>query len=467
MKLTFWGAARQVTGSMHLLELNNGYRILVDCGLDYDQMKLFHNNPPADFPFEPASINAVLLTHAHIDHSGNLPNLVRQGFSGHIFCTPATADLINYLLADSAAIQLNDNRKKNKGKKGKKKATGQPLYLQKHVMDTMEQVVTVNFNKKFNPVNNVEVQFIGAGHLLGAASILVKVEEDGVSKSIGFTGDIGKINSQLLEDPQIMDQPDYLVTESTYAGRKHKVTATPEEEMLMHVVKACVDQPGRLIIPAFSVGRTQGIVYTLRKLYQQGKLPRVRVFVDSPLAIKTTAIFPHYISELNEEARTEYAKTGELFDFEYLEMVMDQDGSEEIKYCYEPCVIISAAGMVEGGRIQEHIRNNIQNPFATVLIAGYCAEGTLGHRLLLGQPTVQINKKEVQIFAKISNTDVFSGHADHDALVDYVKDTGGTKLKKVFIVHGEEKSMFLFKDALEKEGMNAVFVPEKGDSFEL
>ncbi len=453
MKLTIWGAAQQVTGSMHLLELDNGYKILIDCGLDYEQKQQFFYNPNAEFPFNPEEINLVVLTHAHIDHSGNIPNLIRQGFSGKIFCTPATAELTDFLLMDSANIQkaeIRKSRSKSKSKRGKAPAI-QPLYTQKHVMDALDRFLTVEFNKPFEIQPGTTITFIEAGHLLGAASALVNTTSNGKPLRIGFTGDLGKNGSKLIRDAQVMPDLDYLVCESTYGARHHKVTRSAEDELSAYIEETCVAIRGRLVIPAFSVGRTQSIIFTLNQLHQAGKLPPIRVFVDSPLAIRSTHVYSRYPRLLNEEAHQFSKQHGNLFEFENLYEAMDNYDSEEIKYYYEPCVIISAAGMVEGGRIQEHVLNNIQNPHSTILIAGFCAEGTLGHRLLQGQPTIHIKNKERAVFARIAATDVFSAHPDQSGLMEYLGNSIHKGLKKVFLVHGEGTAMETLKSKVSEE----------------
>lgn len=468
MKLTFWGAARQVTGSMHLLETQSGYKVLVDCGLDYEQQRFFHDNPPNSFPFDPAAIDVVLLTHAHIDHSGNLPNLVRQGFKGNIICTPPTADLIKHLLFDSANIQAFDYKKsKSKGKGKLKKPTPKPLYGHQDVVRCMEKVLTLNFHKAFRLNDELEFTFYEAGHLLGAACIHLNYEEDGKKRSIGFTGDLGRNGSKLVRDPEQMPEVDYLVTETTYGGRSHKVKNSAEDELLSHVKQTCVDINGKLIIPAFSVGRTQAIIYTLNRLHKKGLLPKIKVFVDSPLALRTTPYYEHYENLLNEEAQTFFDTHGDLFSFEQLTFVQGIHDEHDLNYTQEPCIIVSAAGMVEGGRIQEHVKNHIGNPFSTILIAGFCAEGTLGHRLLQGQPSINIKHREMRVYAQIKSTDVFSSHADQEQLIQNTLAYNSKRLKKAFLVHGDERSMEIFSSTMQQLHFDKCHIPDKGETYLL
>ncbi len=462
MKLTIWGAAQQVTGSMHLLELDN-YKILIDCGLDYERDTWIEENE--QFPFSPSDIDVVILTHAHIDHSGNLPTLVRMGFEGQILCTPPTADLTELLLLDSVNIFLSKQRKSRRGKRGPSSGP-RPLYLQKHVMETVDRFVTIGFNKQFRLSGEAILTFIPVGHLLGAAAAVLTVTEHGIEKSIAFSGDIGRKNYPVLNDPQTLPAVDYLVCESTYGGRLHNNTRTIEEVLTETVNEACVKSAGRLIIPAFSVGRTQALVYSLNRIFSKGLLPRVKVFVDSPMAGYATDIFRKHHALLNEEAQEFYRQEGDEFDFENLDYVKDMNASKAISNYFEPCIIISSAGMLEGGRIQDHLYNNIQNYYCTILFIGYCAKGTLGNRLLRGDPIVNIRHRELPVYATIKQTDLFSGHGDHQELVNFVKQQDPDKLKQVFLVHGEVSSMQNLQQALQEEKYEAT-VAEKGKTYLL
>lgn len=462
MKLTIWGAAQQVTGSMHLLQTEN-YSILVDCGLDYERDTWIEENEA--FPFSPSTIDLVILTHAHIDHSGNIPTLIRHGFEGQILCTPATADLTELLLLDSVNIFLSKQRKKRRGKRGFSEGPN-PLYLQKHVMETVDRFVTIGFNKTFQINGQISLNFIPIGHLLGAAAAVLTIEENSIKKTIAFSGDIGRKNYPVLQDPETLPGVDYLVCESTYGGRSHQSTQTIDELLIETVNEACIKSPGRLIIPAFSVGRTQAMVFSLNKLFNQGKLPRIKVFVDSPLAGYATDIFRKHHALLNQEAKEFYTKLGDEFEFENLEYIHDMNASKAISNYYEPCIIISSAGMLEGGRIQDHLYYNISNYYCTILFIGYCSKGTLGHRLLRGDPVVNLRHRELSVFATIKQTDLFSGHADQKGLLDFVKQQNSEKIKKVFLVHGEIASMLSFKTVLSEHGYQAE-IAERGRTYQL
>ena len=466
MKISFLGAARQVTGSMHLVTLKSGYNILIDCGMDYELKRnpVFKENI---FPFNAADIDTVILTHAHIDHSGNLPSLVYQGFKGNIICTPATAELTEFLLYDSANIQLMEYRKLvGKTKKTKHNTVPKPLYMASHVKDCVDKFATINFNTPFSLNQEVEITLIEAGHLLGAASVKVKTTESGITKTIGFTGDLGRSNSKLINNATLLSGIDALVSECTYGGRKHKITQAAEDEMLHYITTTCIDIRGRLIIPAFSVGRTQSIVFTINQLKQKGLIPHVKIFVDSPLAIRSSHVYEKHKELLNPEAFEFQKKHGSLLEFEDVEYLQDSKHHEALMYYSDPCVIISAAGMVEGGRIQEHIANNIENPFSTILISGYCAEGTFGYKLLNGQSTISIKNKTKRVFAKIASTDVFSSHPDCDEIYNYIHQVHQNGCKKVFLVHGDESQMNPMKERLSLVNINAQ-MPEQGEVFEI
>lgn len=476
MKLTFWGAARQVTGSMYLLELDD-YKILIDCGLDMQKER--RKEPQEDaklpykgslFPFEASLINVVILTHAHIDHSGNLPNLVREGFEGQIICTSATYTLTRLLLHDSATLYQR-RLKKLSGKNTRKKQANpseiSSWYLPKHVEDTEAYFFPLQFNRRFQITRGIWVTLIPTGHLLGAANVFLEVEEEGQIKKILFSGDVGRKNYPLLQDPQKPPQADYLLCETTYGSRLHHTQGTAEDEVCRIIQQACVDIPGRLIIPAFSVGRTQALLYVLHKLSVQKRLPAIKIFSDSPLAYQSTKAYENYLSLLNEEACNFYAEHKSLFDFENLIYVEDLKTSKLISNHTEPCIIISSSGMIQGGRVEHHIKANIQNPYATILLIGFAAEGTIGHQLLHGDKTIEIGEKKLPVLANIRSIDIFSGHGDQNDLLEFVQHQDNTKLKQIFLIHGEEASMQVFKEVLESRNYPQVTIPRKGDAYIL
>jgi metallo-beta-lactamase family protein len=476
MKLSFLGAARQVTGSMYLLELEDDYRILVDCGSDLERSRQNGQDVPTSpqlsfFPFEASSINLVLLTHAHVDHSGNLPNLYREGYEGQILCTEPTFALTNVLLKDAASInqkRINElNASKKQRVRDKQSQMQKDLFLDRQVRETMENVVPISFNRRFRVADNVDVTFIPAGHLLGAAHIVVEVVERGEKKSICFSGDIGRKNYPLLVDPAPVPAVDYLICESTYGNRLHEDNRSPEDALADIIQRTCIDIPGRLIIPSFSVGRTQALLYTLNRLYTERDFPPIKVFSDSPMGFESTKIYLQHIKMLNGEAKEFYKENETLFDFENFEFLESSKASKAVSNYGEPCIIISSSGMVQGGRVEYHVAENISNPYSTILIIGYCAEGTLGWRLLNGQPTLTIKGKEHQVLANIEKIDVFSGHGDRDDLMEFVTAQSSETLKSIFLVHGEYESMESFRDTLAEAGYPQVIIPKKGETFDL
>lgn len=446
MELTVWGAAEQVTGSMHLLEFNN-YKVLIDCGLDYEKDTYQEENQ--NFPFDPSTLDLVILTHAHIDHTGNLPTLVRLGFQGQVLCTPATADLTELLLMDAVNIFLSKQKKSGRVRSRRQHSSGPPpLYLQKHVNDTMERFVTIGFHKKFQFHESASLTFIPIGHLLGAAALILEINDQGTTKKIAFSGDVGRKNYPVLVDPELLPEVDYMVLESTYGGKFHTKNESLEEKLIETIQEACIKHPGRLIIPAFSIGRTQALVFSLNKIFSKGLLPRVQIFVDSPMANFATDIYRKHHHLVNDEAKEFYNSKGDEFDFESLSYVTDKKESVTISNYHEPCIIISSAGMLEGGRIQDHLFHNIQNYYCTILFIGYCAPGTLGNRLLRGDPIVRLRGRDLMVYATIKQTDLLSGHGDHQDLVDTVKSQSSERLKQIFLVHGEVRSMEQLKTAL-------------------
>ena len=474
MKLQFLGAAKQVTGSMYLLELEDGYKILIDCGTDMER-EIDFETPIINksfFPFDASLINLVVLTHAHIDHSGNIPMLFREGYEGQVLCTPPTADLTELLLFDSANLHLR-RLKAAQGESNKKHKQMDRLlrkgdmYLQKDVENSLENFVTLQFNKKFTIKPGLEITFFPAGHLLGAAHLYFSIAEGDEIKTLGFSGDIGRNNYPLHIDPQILPPVDYLICESTYGNRIHEDKVSPMDAMEAIIKETCIDKPGRLVIPAFSVGRTQAVLYTLNRLIEERNFPAIRVFTDSPMGRSSTKIYAKYLSYLNPEARSFQKEYDELFDFDNLVYLQSEKESNAIQNYHEPCVIISSSGMITGGRVEKHIADNISNSYATILLIGYSAEGTLGRQLLAGSETIKVKDREYKVNARIRKIDVFSGHADQLGLLSFIKNQQIDKLKKVFLTHGEEESMLEFRHEIQKIGFKEVILPAKNETYLL
>ena len=474
MKLTFWGAAQQVTGSMFLLE-SDDYRILIDCGSDFDLdeigRKTRYDEQKSVFPFDASLINTVLLTHAHIDHSGNIPNLFKEGFEGRVVCTEPTLALTALLLKDAANLhqkRLNARNGPNGKKKSKKKKeVPKDYFVEKNVIEALENFVPVAFGQRYRIADHVAITFYAAGHLLGAAHIVVEVTENGEKKRICFSGDIGRSNYPLLTDPQEVPKVDYIVCETTYGNRLHENTESPTAALADVIKRTCIDIPGRLIIPSFSVGRTQALLYTLNKIYADHAFPNLKVFSDSPLAYSSTKVYQRHVRLLNKEARTFQDDNDMLFDFDNLIYLESSDASKAISNYNEPCIIISSSGMVQGGRVEHHVEANIGNPYATILMVGYASEGTLGWRLLNGQDTISIKGKQLPVLANIEKIDVFSGHGDQNDLIRFVKMQDPETLKGVFLVHGEQQSMADFQDKIQQLGYKTVEIPLRGRTYEL
>ncbi|SOE23232.1 metallo-beta-lactamase family protein [Spirosomataceae bacterium TFI 002] len=473
MKLSFFGAVRQVTGSMFLLELEEDYRILIDCGTNLEPKSKIEDSDDEYglFPFEASMVNLVVLTHAHIDHSGQIPNLFQEGFEGQILCTPATKDLAEILLYDAASLNQRKlksiQKSKNYSRKRRSIATG-GLYLNRQVEEAIDNFVPLEHNRKFKITENCSITFIPAGHLLGASHVVFEVRENGNVKTICFSGDIGRKNYPLLCDPQGIPEVDYLICESTYGMRYHEDKQDPKELLKSIIKECCIDIPGRLIIPTFSVGRTQALLYTLNRIYEEDDIEPIKVFTDSPLGKASTKVHEKYTHLLNPHAIAFKKENDMLFDFENLHYVSGTKESEAISSHSEACIIISSSGMIQGGRIEHHVATNLENPYACLLFIGYATEGSLGHKLRhqeLKQLTIRGAKKDVLL--KIRSTDVFSGHGDLGDLLNFVKSQNPEKLKKVFLVHGELDSMINFKEELSKENYNNVEIPEKNQTFVL
>ncbi|HEY1378757.1 MAG TPA: MBL fold metallo-hydrolase, partial [Gemmataceae bacterium] len=404
--VTFWGAARTVTGSMHRLDAN-GQTVLLDCGL-FQGHRAEARQRNESFPFRPKDVDAVVLSHAHIDHCGNLPNLVRQGFAGPIYCTPATRALAGVMLGDAAKIQEEDaaylNRRREKGE-----PKVEPLYDGRDVYHTLLKLQARPYDTPFEVGPGIEGTFVEAGHLLGSAMVHVRV----VDRRLTFTGDLGRPAMPILRDPAPVPPADLLISESTYGGITHE-PVTESAERLGEVVRQTADRRGKLVIPAFAVGRTQTIIYFLHQLKAAGRLPDVPVYVDSPMAVKATEVFHTHAEFFDDEARRVVAETPELFGgggwVRYVEKVHDSIALNDRP---GPCVIISASGMCESGRILHHLKHTIENPANTILIAGFQAEGTLGRRLVERRPEVRILGRMFAVKAEIIVLNGLSSHADH------------------------------------------------------
>lgn len=457
---------------MYLLELEDGYRILIDCGFDLENGRRLEPDGKSVFPFDPTTLNAVVLTHAHVDHSGNIPNLFKNGYEGQVISTLPTYYLSALLLRDSA--HLNEKRINTRGnKRGGRKLNVKQLveqtefYFEGHVTEALEKFFPIGYQRRFKLRPGVHLTLVQAGHLLGAAHVVFEIEEGGETKKIGFSGDVGRYNYPMLPDPVSLPQLHYLVSESTYGGRLHQEQRKPDEVLLDIIDRACVQKTGgKLLIPAFSVGRTQALLYELHKLSVSGKLPRIPIYVDSPMAIESIQIYQEMVKYANNEARALAAEEEDLFSFDQLEYVKRMGDSKALSNNYESCIIISASGMLDGGRIQTHLKTQLQNPNATVFFIGFVAEGTMGRSLLDGARAVTIDGRRVEVRATLEYSDVFSGHADEDGLVRFAKSQDPSKLKTLFLTHGDFVSMQALQSRLQDEGFY-VELPYKAQFFDL
>jgi metallo-beta-lactamase family protein len=466
MKIKFCGAAREVTGSCHLLTLDDGFTILLDCGLYQGR-----NEAMADFNekwlFEPSKIDCLLLSHAHIDHTGRLPKLVKDGFNKTIYATHATRDLAALMLLDSAKIQENDHAfDKKKAEQRGETNDEQPLYTVENARQTMQLFAGFNYDVWFKIRENIEVMFTDAGHILGSASISLKITEGGETTRFGFTADIGRPNRPILRDPQPMPPCDILLCESTYGDRLH--TAAPEETTRFQAIieETCVKKRGKLIIPAFSVGRTQEIVYILDKLVEAGKLPPIPVYVDSPLAVDATAVFVNHPECFDDEIHDFLLHDPNPFGFRNLNFIKDTEGSKQLNASREPCIIIASSGMANAGRVKHHIANNIEKPSTTILIVGYASPNTPAGQLRDKAKTLNLFGKDLQVRADVEVMDSFSAHGDYNEILQMI-DNQRDSCKNLFLIHGDYAVQQVFQGFLHKNGFANVHIPALGDEVNI
>lgn len=459
MNITFYGAARAVTGSQHLLEVS-GKRILLDCGLSQGRREE-SDRLNREYGYEPASIDFVILSHAHIDHSGKLPGLVKNGFKGIIFSTAATRDLAAVMLPDSAHIQQADTEYINRKRARDGLDPVEPLYDLEDALAAIDKFVSLPYNLSFPIHPDVSLRFLEAGHILGSSQIELTVTENGKKKVIVFSGDIGRFDRPILRDPDLTARPDLLIMESTYGGRLHD----PQEKSLLDlekVINDTVKRGGKTVIPAFSVGRTQEILYFLNLLLIAGRIPDIPVFVDSPLSFNATEVFKLHPEVYDKELRDLLYAGRSPFQFENLHFVQSVSESKAINTMKEPMIIISASGMCENGRIRHHLKNNITDPRNTVVLVGFMAEHTLGRIIAEKRETVNIFGEPYPLNAHIENLDGFSAHADHQGLLTYFRSVG-KEASQIVLIHGEEKSAEALAEALRSETDSQILIPEPGD----
>lgn len=464
MTLQFLGAARTVTGSMHLLSIN-GSQILLDCGLfQGKRSESYERN--RQFPFNPSSIDAVVLSHAHIDHAGNLPNLVKAGFRGPIYATSATKDLCNIMLYDSAYIQERDIEYVNKRHQKRHEPLVEPLYDVIDVTNAMSQFVSSEYSQTIQVANGIAAMFLDAGHILGSAITLLDLEEKGRRLRIGFTGDLGRKNAPIIRDPEPIGSVDLLISESTYGGKLHDPVSGMKDS-LCQIIKRTAERGGKVIVPSFSVGRTQDLQYLLSELFDENRLPVIPIYIDSPLAVDASEIFRLHTECFDQETLALLQSNVDPFGFNRLIYVRSVEQSKALNDMHSPCVIISASGMCEGGRVVHHLANNIENPNNTILIVGFQAEHTLGRRLVEKQPEVNIFGEVYKLNAEVVVLNSFSAHAGQDELVEYIHSVDKSRLKKLFLVHGEFAQSEQLAAELAKSDMQEIAIPVHGEKAEF
>lgn len=462
MKIQFIGAARTVTGSQHLLTIHDK-KILLECGLFQGRRKDTYEKNKS-FMFEPSEIDALILSHAHIDHSGNIPHLVKDGFRGPIYSTSATKDLCEIMLKDSAYLQQRDIEWLNK--KNKKHIPDESLYSIEDVDAAIQYFVPVNYNTATEIFPGVTAYFQDAGHILGSAGIFLEIEEENGKKiNFGFSGDIGRYDTPIIKDPDYFRDLDLLIMESTYGNRLHTKKDEVEEEVAK-VVRQVFDRKGKIIIPAFAVGRTQLLVYVFHKLFDQKRIPEIPIYVDSPLAVNATKVFKDHPECFDRETSRIFLESGnDPFGFGRLKYISTVDQSKELNDINDPIIIISASGMAEGGRILHHLANNIGNPKNLVLFVGYAAEQTLARKIMDGIKQVNILGEEYSVNCQIKIMDYFSGHADQNELLDYLSLNPQKRLKNIFLVHGEEDQALPLKEKILQKGYKNADYPMSGEKF--
>jgi metallo-beta-lactamase family protein len=464
MKLKFLGAAREVTGSKTLLTTDSGQRILFDCGM-FQGKGLETDGMNRDLGFDPALVDHIILTHAHIDHSGLIPYVYKLGFRGSIICSNATRDLCSIMLADTAFIQEHDTQifNKRRAKKGLPLVT--PIFTQEDAKECMSLFIGVPNEMKFRIHDNIKVKFTNTGHMLGSGVANLLITENGRTTRIAYTGDIGRPSSRILAPPKPFPQADFLITESTYGDRLHQDLVSADEELLKTVYHTCVDKGGKLIIPSFSVGRTQEIVYSLNNFFNQGMLPRVEIFVDSPLAVNATTIFRMHPECFNKDILRVMEQDADPFGFNSLTYITRQEESKKLNDYKKPCIIISASGMMEAGRIKHHLANNISNPQNTILIVGYCSPVTLGARIARGDKEVSIFGTVYKVNAEVKSIDSFSGHADYKEMISFLDCQDKSAVQKTFLVHGEYETQVKYSARLQESGFSNIQIPSMRQEF--
>jgi metallo-beta-lactamase family protein len=460
MKIAFHGAARTVTGSKHLLTLKNGKRVLLDCGM-FQGMGDRTDALNREFGFEPASVDVMILSHAHVDHCGLIPKLVKEGFSGKIFCTPATRELSQILLMDSAEIQQDEVKYANKRRINQMQLYTEPLYTTDDAKACMNQFVEVEYSTWFDVTDGVRAMFSDAGHIIGSACVHVEVKENGRPTQLTFSGDVGRYRDVILRSPDTFRQADYILIESTYGNSLHDHAVTTPDILLEWINKVCLGRKGKLIFPAFSVGRTQELLFALNQLEVEHRLPELDYYVDSPLSIEATEVVKHYPGYFNRTIQKIMESDKDPFAFRGLQYVKTVEQSKSLNFQNGPMVIISASGMAEAGRVKHHISNNVENSRNAIVMTGYCEPQSLGARLMSGAKQVGIFGVEHEVHAEIGAIRSMSAHGDYEDLTQWLGCQDPRQVKQLFLVHGEYPVQQEFKRRLVAKGFLDVQIPEQ------
>lgn len=466
MKITFHGAARTVTGSKHLIHLNPDKKILLDCGM-FQGMGKETLKLNSEFGFNPAELDYVIISHAHIDHIGLLPKLVKEGYNGKIFCTTPTADLAKILLIDSARIQEGDAQHINRQREKEGREFIEPLYTEEDAREVFPLFQTIDYGEHYRIDEDIELLYTDCGHLLGSAAVNLTLREHGKETKLTFSGDIGRYGDMLLRSPDVFPQADFIIMESTYGDKLHDMVTPAGDLLLKHIEHTCIEKRGKLVIPAFSVGRTQEILYLLNRLELERRLPDLHYYVDSPLSIDATSVIKHHPECFNKDVQNVLKKDEDVFSFKGLAFTRDVEDSIKLNDLREPCVIISASGMAEAGRVKHHIAHNIGSASNTILIVGYCEPQSLGGRLRAGADHVSIFGTYYDVKAEVSIINSLSAHGDYEDMGQWLACQDPKQVRKLFLVHGEYEVQQHFRERLLRKGFTDIEIPYQHQTIGL
>ncbi|SHF11013.1 MBL fold metallo-hydrolase RNA specificity domain-containing protein [Flavisolibacter ginsengisoli] len=464
MNIKFHGAARTVTGSCHLLTLDNGLNVLLDCGM-FQGMGVETDDLNEKFGFDPSSIDFLLLSHAHIDHTGLIPKLVKEGFKGKIVCTPATKDLTEILLYDSAEIQTYEIEYKNKKRSLRNLPPYEPLFTSEHVQLSLNLFETIDYDQLTELSEGLQLLFINTGHLIGSAGIYLKITEQGKENTLFYSGDIGRYRSVLLKPPAEFPQANHIIMESTYGDKHHDIKFNTIEKLHKWIKNICIENGGQLIIPAFSVGRTQEVLYALNQLSLEKRLPEIPYFVDSPLSSKATGVIKKYTDQFNDRLQQVLSIDDDPFDFPGLKYIDNVEDSKRLTESTLPCVIISASGTADAGRVRHHINSCISKENCGVLLVGYCSPNSLGGQLLIGTKEVEIFNDPCAVLCEVGQIKGMSAHADTDDLLKFISCQDPEQVKSIYLVHGEYSVQQAFAKRLQLKGYKNVEIPGQHQSY--